>query len=66
MQHKFSLAFVARLSADGCTISMHELIKRTIVASAFGLTIVGSAGAASVAAVSEASPMVFYRTVIAP
>src|ERR1700756_4076651 len=43
---------------------MHELIKCTIVASAFGLAIVGSAGAASVAAASEASPMVFYRTVM--
>jgi pimeloyl-ACP methyl ester carboxylesterase len=32
-----------RLSADGSTISMHEFIKRTIVASAFGLAIVGSA-----------------------
>src|SRR6202790_2808363 len=42
---------------------MHELIKRTIVASAFGLAIVGLAGAASVAAASETSPMVFYRTV---
>ena len=44
--------------------SMHELIKRTIVASAFGLAIVGSAGAASVATASETSPMVFYRTVM--
>jgi pimeloyl-ACP methyl ester carboxylesterase len=43
---------------------MHELIKRTIVASAFGLAIVGSAGAASVATASETSPMVFYRTVM--
>src|SRR6202171_604204 len=42
---------------------MHELIKRTIVAFAFGLAIVGLAGAASVAAASETSPMVFYRTV---
>src|SRR5208283_2523108 len=42
---------------------MHELIKRTIVASAFGLAIFGSAGATSVVAASEASPMVFYRTV---
>ena len=64
MRHKSSLAFVARLSADGSTISMHELIKRTIVASAFGLAIVGSAGGASVAAASETSPMVFYRTVM--
>jgi pimeloyl-ACP methyl ester carboxylesterase len=43
---------------------MHELIKRTIIASAFGLTSVGSAGAAPVAPASETSAMVFYRTVI--
>src|SRR5712672_3355869 len=43
---------------------MHKIVKRTIVASAFGLAIVGSAGAASLAAASETSPMVFYRTVM--
>jgi pimeloyl-ACP methyl ester carboxylesterase len=41
---------------------MLELIKRTIVAAAVGLPIVGSTGTVSVAA-SEASPTVFYRTV---
>jgi len=37
--------------------------KRTIVAAAFGLAIVGSTGTASVAATPEVSPMVLYRTV---
>ena len=43
---------------------MHEPMKRAIVAAAFGLAMVGSARAASVAATSETSPMVFYRTVM--
>ena len=42
--------------------AMRQLIKRTIVAAAVGLPIVGLTGIASVAA-SETSPMVFYRTV---
>jgi hypothetical protein len=42
---------------------MHKLIKCTLVASAFGLAIVGSARTASVAQTSQASPMVLYRSI---
>jgi len=53
-----------RLSFEGVHISMHELIKCMIVASRFGLAIAGSAGATSLSAASETSPMIFYRTVV--
>jgi len=43
---------------------MHQLIKRTIVASVFGLAIAGSTGTNSLLAASETSPAVFYRTVM--